>query len=485
MLRAIGFFHYRFDSDEPQHLHVVWGWTAGLVQYRDVFDNHTPLFHILSAPLLAALGERAGILLYMRAAMLPLFAITIASTFFLGRMLYSARVGAWAATILSLFPTFFLKSLEFRNDNLCVALWSLALVLLVRRQITLPRAALAGILTGAALAASIKAVLLMFALVAAALVVRMSLSRIAALVAGFAVVPAATIAFFAWHGAVQELFYYSFTYNAEAGDREWVWFGRVVFPFAVMVLVFAAQRREGVDPLKMFAALIVLFFLVAVFTLWPLISSRDFLPVMPLVAIFGVAATDRVRWYAVAAALSIAAVVYYADGLRNRTDEHITMMNQVLRLTRPGEPLMDHKGETIYRRRPYFYGFETVTRERLRKGSIADTIPEDVIRARCYAAQADGAPFPPRGRRFLQENFLDLGRLRAAGQWIRDDGTFSIAIPGRYVVVNTDGPVQPPRELTAGTHRFERQNPGERVAVVWASAIERGLTPFHLRDRDF
>src|SRR5947208_12458843 len=40
VLRAIAFFHYRFDSDEPQHLHVAWGWTAGLLQYRDVFDNH-------------------------------------------------------------------------------------------------------------------------------------------------------------------------------------------------------------------------------------------------------------------------------------------------------------------------------------------------------------------------------------------------------------------------------------------------------------
>ena len=25
VLRAIAYFHYRFDSDEPQHLHVAWG----------------------------------------------------------------------------------------------------------------------------------------------------------------------------------------------------------------------------------------------------------------------------------------------------------------------------------------------------------------------------------------------------------------------------------------------------------------------------
>ncbi|HVR41389.1 MAG TPA: hypothetical protein VMU84_20000, partial [Thermoanaerobaculia bacterium] len=74
ILRALAYFRYRFDADEQQHLHTTWGWTAGLVQYRDYFDNHTPLFHLSTAPLLALLGERSNILLWMRAPMLVLFA---------------------------------------------------------------------------------------------------------------------------------------------------------------------------------------------------------------------------------------------------------------------------------------------------------------------------------------------------------------------------------------------------------------------------
>ena len=42
LLRIAAFFRYRFDSDEPQHLHIAWAWTAGLLPYRDVFDNHAP-----------------------------------------------------------------------------------------------------------------------------------------------------------------------------------------------------------------------------------------------------------------------------------------------------------------------------------------------------------------------------------------------------------------------------------------------------------
>src|SRR2546428_13546272 len=93
VVHALAYFRFRFDSDEPQHLHVTWGWTAGLLQYRDLFDNHAPLLHMLTAPILTWVGERPNVLLYMRAPMLLFFAIVIASTYILGRRLYSAAVG--------------------------------------------------------------------------------------------------------------------------------------------------------------------------------------------------------------------------------------------------------------------------------------------------------------------------------------------------------------------------------------------------------
>ena len=40
VVRVVNILHYRFDSDEPQHLHLIWGWARGFVQYRDLFDNH-------------------------------------------------------------------------------------------------------------------------------------------------------------------------------------------------------------------------------------------------------------------------------------------------------------------------------------------------------------------------------------------------------------------------------------------------------------
>ena len=58
-LRLVYAWTLRVNSDEPQHLHVVWAWTKGLLPYRDVFDNHAPLFDFLNAPLLVLVGEKA------------------------------------------------------------------------------------------------------------------------------------------------------------------------------------------------------------------------------------------------------------------------------------------------------------------------------------------------------------------------------------------------------------------------------------------
>ena len=75
-LKLLSIFHLRADSDEPQHAHVVWAWATDRLQYRDVFDNHMPLFQMACAPLFGLIGERADILIYLRLAMLPLYLVS-------------------------------------------------------------------------------------------------------------------------------------------------------------------------------------------------------------------------------------------------------------------------------------------------------------------------------------------------------------------------------------------------------------------------
>jgi hypothetical protein len=509
LLHTVAYFRYRFDSDEPQHLHVAWGWTAGLLQYRDVFDNHAPLFHILTAPMLRLVGERPDVLLFMRAPMLLLFALVIAATYILGRRLYSERVGVWAAVILSLFPVYFLKSIEYRTDNLWIALWCIALVMMTGGRVTPLRMFIAGLLLGCAAATSMKTTLLVISLAASALVmwlITREWRNVLPAIAGLFVVPSVIVAYFVAQGAWKNLLYCVIQFNAlieSTAPRNDLLVKRVAYvPLLLLVLWIARMRQpSGDDPAvrwRFFLAFTAAFFSITLFSFWVLISPRDYMVILPIVAIFFVASLDRLDirlpLYIATCFVCAGLIWYYTHGFEDGTTEHVTMMRQVLGVSRPGEPLLDLKGETIYRPRPYYYIFEFITRRLMRQGLIADTIPEDVVRTQCHVVQADGLFYPPRGRAFLRENFIDLGRLRASGQWLADDGSFTIAVPGQYVILTSKGEAQGVldgspyggwRMLAAGRHIFVTNGTKEFMACLWAPAFNRGYSPFNLRDREF
>jgi hypothetical protein len=488
-LRAVAFFRYRFDSDEQQHAHVAWGWTEGLVQYRDLFDNHTPLFHMLMAPFVALFGERSDILLWLRLPMLFVFGGILWGTYLLARKLYDERVARWAVVLLALFPPFFLKSLEFRPDNLWTLLWLAALFAIMNGK----RPFAIGLLLGAAFGVSTKTAPLLISMAISAAIVRIFLKRrISARwiegLAGFAIVPVLLALYFLAVGGFDELVYCNLTFNANlARTRTNLWVGRALFPFLVGAVLWLAWRYRNVESAWRYYLVVLMgVYAVTLAGFWPLISPRDFLPLMPVAAIFTAAIATRMQKPLVAlAAIAVVCVLAlwkYADRFENRTAWHTTMLDQALRLTRPGETIIDLKGETIFRRRPFYLAFEHVTRALIAHRLLADTVAQDVIRTRTYVAQADGPMWPPAARAFLNEHFVNLGRLRAAGQQLRPDGTFTIAIPGEYVIVGPEGELRGPRQLGAGAHRFE----GAKDAyVLWAPAFRRGHSPYRLRDLRF
>jgi hypothetical protein len=519
-MRAVAFFHYRFDSDEPQHLHVVWGWTAGLLQYRDVFDNHAPLFHMAMAPLLRILGERPDILLFMRAPMLILWIIVSAAAFLIAKRLYGERIAMWSVLLLNVLPPFFLKSIEFRTDNLWNACWMVGVLVMVdaspdpdKKASRYQHLFLGGVLFGCALSISLKTSLLLFSLAAAAMVTWAARIRgreqspfrardVALVASGFVIIPALIATYFIAIGVWSNFVYCAFHFNGLVTLTRpalLVWTPRLLFvPLIIIALRIAWRHRQTTTNGRFFFAVATTIFFATLCGFWILISPRDFLPFLSFASMFAVAALARrphfARNMAVMMVICLIGVGYYAQWLTNRTREFITMERQVLNLTRPGEPVMDYKGETIYRRRPYYFILEFITRNAILHGLIPDSVAEDLVRAGCHVAQADGSQWPDRARTFMEANFLNLGRLRASGQWVAPDGSFSIAIPGEYAILRKDGqaagildgtPYLGARPLAAGVHRFIGARAGERLACLWAPAFARGFSPFHLRDLDF
>jgi hypothetical protein len=470
------------------------------VQYRDLFDNHAPLFHMLSAPLLKLLGERDDILLYMRAPMVPLFIIVVAGTWMIAKRWWSERIAAWSVVLLCTFEPFFLKSIEYRTDNLWNALWMIALVALV----IFKRPFIAGVVLGLAMCVSLKTMLLIITLGVAAIVTAIARDepidfrraiRISISILTGAVIAPAMIGIYYWSiGAWPNLVFCVVRFNElVTRTHRNVLLPRLLYPFVLAFVIWRARdlARTGDTPrVRFYLGVCAAIFTITIMGFWVLISPRDFLPMMPLFAIALTAAimhrAPRAS-FAILTSLAIALLLntaYYAEWFRDAQREQTTMLHQALTLTHPGEPLMDYKGETIYRRRPFYFIFEKIGRGAVHRGFLRDTVADAMVREHCYVAQADGHFWPAKARTFLNENFLDMGRLRAAGQWIRSDGTFSIAIDGDYAIVDKSGLVSGPSHLGAGAHRFITAR-RDRLAVLWAPAFARGFSPFHPKDREF
>lgn len=501
LLRVLAAVHYRIDSDETQHLHVVWGWTHGLLQYRDIFDNHMPVFHLLCAPLLRLFGERAGSLIGMRLAMLPIYAAALFLTYRIALTCYSRRDAIAATVIAAFIPTFFLTSSEFRPDTLWAVCWFGAILVIVSKPVTPIRAAAAGLLLGLDFAVSMKTSLLVVALLAG-VVVTMATTRsrtfcasalvrcVLPLVAGIMIVPALIALYFASQGALHEFFYGTMGHNLI-----WRWkVNRLIaYPclLTLMVIVVRALLRSTDDSRivrrRIFLFVTTHFYGATLFCFWPLVEREHWLPYAPLAAI-GFAPILASSWKRASfVAVQIALIVGLGSLWRDNTSSELRLIDATLRLTSPAEAVVDLKGETVFRHRAFRHVLEPITKERIRTGRLRDSLADDVVAEHALLAVKDDVAFPRHARRFLRENFIEAGAVRVAGCALPSrGGSFTIRIPAPYAVTATanvvegllDGtPYNGPRFLAPGVHTFTPSRHSRAFFVVWARAIERGFAP--------
>jgi dolichyl-phosphate-mannose-protein mannosyltransferase len=528
-LRVLYALHHEVDSDEPQHLHVVWGWTQGLVQYRDVFDNHAPLFHLLMTPFVGLIGERADIITFARWLMFPFVAVTIWATYRIGRALWSQRVGLWAGALTGIIPSFLLTSTEFRPDDLWMASWLSSLVVLMTGALDARRGFLAGFLLGATVATSLKTMLLILALAAAAITFGLSdrwggrvpakqvWRTIAPMVLGFAILPITLIAIFWRLHALDALSYCTVGHNIVPGLGLWrsAPDRLLILPAALLILpplggrILRRQPPSDLHRNRVLLILTTALYVALLESCWPLITSEDFLPWTPMAVLVAVAAAHESRGWlqrawpgATRTGLSTAtllAAVVTCLVIANRmevawldTDQKETRLLQaVIGITGPTEPIIDLKGESIFRPRPYYYALEGVTRWRLESGLLSDSIAADVMRSRTHFAVPDSWLFPPAARRFLNEHFVSIGPLRVLGTDLGSNSNppgaprrfnvsyaerFAVVADGRTAAGSLDGiPYREPALLQPGSHCY-RPLPSERnVQVVWAGALRSGL----------
>lgn len=534
ILLRIGYsFHHEINTDEPQHLHVTWSWTQGLVAYRDVFDNHSPLFSMVFAPMLAGFKERPDIVACMRLAMIPLTIVTLWAIGLLARRLFGLRAALWTVAIAGLQPDFVQKGVEYRADVLWMALWISSLAVLVCGRPSRTRGFAGGLLLGAAFATSMKtsilAVSLVFAVIATLVVMRARLLQqdrfrilgiVCAVSLGSLVVPVVMAGFFAVERAWPALVYGVILHNYVPGLGKWAsdpWLPLLLIPaipsllWCARVIVRTASTRQlGAARSTLF--LTTTFYWLGVQTFWPLVTRQDWLPFVPMAsalavpAVLGLLRVPRSRrgtadawskwsWMtlAVVVLIEIAALTTLEPVWKDYTLTQRIAMSELLRLTRPNEPVVDVRGEAIYRHRPTYAAYEMVTLARIQRGALRDEIPERAIATGAAVAYRDLDEWPPRGRQFLNEHYIPVGQWRVLGQSLArmpgvagDTCKFEIVIAQRYTIVcgggnargSLDGaPFTGPRVLQPGPHRYCAARNETPIAVVWATAIERGFAP--------
>jgi len=528
-LRWADIFGYRYNSDETQHLHVVWAWTRDLVQYRDLFDNHMPLFHLAFAPVMGLVGAHSMTVTWMRVAQFPIFLLGAWATFRIGAILFDRRVGLWAMVLAASWGNIFFKSIEFRPDNLWALFWLVSLIELLQGRLSWRRALRAGLIFGFAIGVSLKSSLLLANLLVAALLTlgfsawkcpeeRRRVWRCAAAFGFSALLVPGTIAVvFARAGDWSRFYYCVWLHNLLPQfhtDHRQPWWNLIFFCALPMLAALGWWlERATPDPRlawrRAFVLLTTGLSWASLYGFW-VPMRQDLLPILPLVFVFvsaGLCALLDRGERLIGPSLRVAvpmlltlAEISYLLGIRPLTQDQTLLdresIRAVLRLTSPNDYVLDCKGETVFRRRCIYEVMEAVTMERIERGLMSDLVASRCEATRTCLAVVNGR-LPLDATHFLWQNYLRLPcGVRVAGFRLPrpapGSGTihFQVNIPASYEIVSPKGvvpglldgtPVRDARLLDAGPHTFLPARPDRPLALYWSRAAKRGYDPFPAR----
>jgi hypothetical protein len=325
------------------------------------------------------------------------------------------------------------------------------------------------------------------------------------------VTPLTIAAFFAKRKALSALFYCVFQHNARAESHAMgvqFWVHAALFPLLLLILIWAARAFLQLGPDWKQAArrtLVLLtpaFFLLYLFCFWPLITRQDFLPALPLLAIPLAACLNgrRSSWQLLilAAILQVGAAAGYKQPFRPRNLRSQALVEDILKLTGRHDFVMDAKGETIFRNRPYYFCLESITRTQLLRGGMPDTIAKRMAATRTCVSLPNR--FPTQSGQWVRRFYLPVtDQIWVAGCSLPSlpphppaapipGRPFEVGIAASYLVESASGPVQGtmdglpcngPVFLNPGPHLFTCNDP-RSLDVIWSRAVKKGFKPLNL-----
>ncbi|MBC8106302.1 MAG: hypothetical protein H7Z14_06915 [Anaerolineae bacterium] len=157
-LIALGYFarlSYGQEDDEFQHLHMAWRIGQGEVPYRDFFELHPPLWHMVMAPIVRDLTSFAHApFVELRAVHAMAIALMLLASHAILRRLMPPAPAALGAGLFLISSAFSFAWFDIRPDWIALLCLLIAVVLITSRSVNprsqLLRFAAAGIIAGVA-----------------------------------------------------------------------------------------------------------------------------------------------------------------------------------------------------------------------------------------------------------------------------------------------------------------------------------------------
>jgi hypothetical protein len=155
---------HAFDDDEFQHAHLAWAIAHGQVPYRDVFEHHLVLYHVLIGPVAAWCGNPAAVFVLRAVSWLcggiaGLFAVRVARRYGVDPL-----ITGLVAVVMAAVPMIGFKLAEARPAVPALLCCAFAIDYATRAAINWRRAAVLGAVLGTAILLSQKMVYLAIAL---------------------------------------------------------------------------------------------------------------------------------------------------------------------------------------------------------------------------------------------------------------------------------------------------------------------------------
>jgi hypothetical protein len=364
-------FYRAWDADEFAHLQFTWMLSQGRTPYRDFFEHHTPVFHLLTAPYFDMIRDTgSGVML------IAPFGLRVLCTLFTALM----------AVALFLSCSFVLeKGIEVRPDALAALLLMVCAYAIARGLCDAPTteerlawALVAGLATGGTLMTSQKGIFTVMGLFAALVVLGLrrhgrgfTIAFAGVALGGTVLAILPVLWLFAQRGALAEFFYHNVVLNIlwprDFAHEGWRWLGLAMAKDTMFLLA----RRLGRRPQTGLGTIVVLAVVASAigFVVLPIAQRQYLFMTAPFASMAAAVAAGWLaeRWSREARPWRVAAVpalvVFYfvfhaALQLRHPDRYAIAKLDYVLDHTTSADTVLTGWSPGVAFRRPaFFYGF--------------------------------------------------------------------------------------------------------------------------------